>query len=171
MWPFSSAFWSSFICRLLLDLDPYGGNSSDLFPLVDRQVAQNLAPKLAVILRHLVKRGSFLACGRSANVLPVSKGSASLNVWELRPISTMPVLSKVFEKIMAGKLSFLESNSMLFFQFLYHRGLATCDALPTLSHCLYVALNRSWREGLFSYTSQQHLIGLVHAVCCISCDV
>ena len=40
-----------------------------------------------------------------ADVVPVPKGSASSDVGYYRPISTTPVLSKVFEKIVAGKLS------------------------------------------------------------------
>ena len=64
------------------------------------------------------------------------KGSASSNVFDYRPISITPVLSKVFEKIVAGKSShFLERNGMLPpSQFSYRRGLGTWDALLTLSH-------------------------------------
>ena len=65
----------------------------------------------------------------------MSKRSASSDVGEYRPISITPVLSKVFEKIVAVKLSnFLKSNSMLPpSQFSYHKGLGTCDAFPTVS--------------------------------------
>ena len=61
-----------------------------------------------------------------------------------RPISTTPLLSKVFEKIVAGKLSnFLESNSLLpITQFSYRRGLRTCNAWIILSHRTQFALSR-----------------------------
>ena len=51
----SIAFRSSFIRNLLLNLDPYGGNYPDgMCPLLYNQVGQELAPELAVILRHLI---------------------------------------------------------------------------------------------------------------------
>ena len=52
----------------------------------------------------------YKACWRFTVVVPVSvsniRGSASSDVGDYRLISITPVLSKVFEKIVAGKLSF-----------------------------------------------------------------
>ena len=91
------------------------------------------------------------------------KGSASSYFGDYRPISITPFLSKVFEKIVAENLShFLESNSTLSpSQFLYCKGMETCDDFLTLSHSLQVALVRSMDEDLFNWTSQQHFIGLI----------
>ena len=59
----SVVFRPSAIRSLLLDLDPYGGNDPDgILPLFCNQVAWELAPKLAVIFRHLGTGSSFLAC-------------------------------------------------------------------------------------------------------------
>ena len=79
-----------------------------------KQVAREVTHNLAVILRHLVRGGSFPACCRLAHVVSVPKESYSSGVRSYRPISITPVLSKVFEKFMAGKLSnFFEGNSLL----------------------------------------------------------
>ena len=68
----SVAFQSSFNRRLLLELDPYGGNDLDgMFPLFYKQVARELAAKLAIIVRHLVQKGSFPACWRLTDGVPV----------------------------------------------------------------------------------------------------
>ena len=136
---YSVAFRSSSLCSLLLDLDPYGGNDLDsVFLLFCKQVARELGSKLAVIFRHLVKRGSFLVCWRLADDVPVTKESPSSEFGDYRPITVTTLLSKVFEKIVAGKLShFLESNSLLPpSQFWYHRGLVSCYALLTFTGCL-----------------------------------
>ena len=58
----SSVLWSvafrSTVLSLILDLDPYNGNDPDeIFPLAYKQVARELALKLFVIFRHLVKGG------------------------------------------------------------------------------------------------------------------
>ena len=101
-------------------------------------MARKLAPKLTVVYRHLVKGSSFPECSRLADVVPVPKGSPSTDVGDYRPMSITPLLSKVFKKFVAGKLiDFLESYSLhLHFQFLYRRGVATCDALLAFSHHL-----------------------------------
>ena len=115
-----------------------------MFPLLYSQAARKLVPKFAVILRHLVRGGSFPAYWKLAVVGPVTKGSASSGVGDYRPISIAPALSKAYEKIVAGNLShFLVNNCMLNpFQVSYGRGLGTCDALLALSHPLQVVLNR-----------------------------
>ena len=76
-----------------------------MFPLLYKQVAWELASQLAVIFRHMVWGSCFPACWRLADVVPVPKGSSSSDVGDYRPISVTPVLSKVFKKIVAGKLS------------------------------------------------------------------
>ena len=84
------------------------------------------------------------------DVVPVPKGTLSSGVGDYRHISIILVLSKVFEKIIAGKLShYFESNSLLLSsQFLYRRGLGTCDALLTVSHHLQAALDRGMEGRL-----------------------
>ena len=77
----SVAFWSSSIRSLLLDLNLYGGTNPDsMFLLFCKQEARELAPKLAVMFRHLVKRVSFPACSRLADIVLVPKGSPSSEV-------------------------------------------------------------------------------------------
>ena len=135
---------SSFFRSLLLDLNPYGGNDPDvMFQLFYKQVARELAPKSAVIFRHLANGGSFPVYWRLADVVPVPEESFSSDVEDHRLISITPFLKKIFEKFEAGKLShYFESTSLLpHSQFSYRRGLGTCDALLTLSLHLRMALD------------------------------
>ena len=81
---YSVAFQTSLVSRLLLNLNPYGENDPDeLFSLFYKQVAQELAPKLAVIFRHLVKGGNFPAGRMLADVAPVPRKSPSSNIGDL----------------------------------------------------------------------------------------
>ena len=111
----SVAFRSSFVHSRLLDLNPYGGNAPDgIFPLFYKPVAWELASKLALIFRRLVRGASFPVCRRLADVVPVSKKSSSSDVGDQKPIFITSILSKIFEKIAAGKLShILKGNSLL----------------------------------------------------------
>ena len=166
---------SSFVRILLLDLDSYGGNDPDrMFPLIYKQMARRLAPKLCVIFRHMVK-GVFPVCWRLANVVSEPNESSSLDVGNYAPILITPLLSKVFEKIVAGKLSpFLKSNSLLpLSQFLHRRGLANCDALLSMSNHLQVALDRGMEGKLvpldfsaaFDRVSQCGLLYKLRCIC------
>ena len=152
--------------HLLFDLDLYiENNPAGMFPpLFYKQVARELAHKLAVIFRHLVREGSFPVCWRWARCCPSAKGICFLGCWGLQGIYITPFLSKVFEKIVAGKLAhFLESNSMLLpSQFSYRRGLGTCDALRILPHHLEVALDRDM-EGRFFQLDFSVAFGVSHS--------
>ena len=89
-------------------MDSYGGNDPvGMFPLSSKQVARELAPKLTVIFRLLIKGDSCSTCWRLADVISVPKGSASSDVGDYRPVSIMPVPAKELEKIVAEKLSIL----------------------------------------------------------------
>ena len=91
----------------------------------------------------MLRRGSFPSCWRVAYVTPVPKGSNSSLVSDYRPISITPVLSKVYEKLVASRLSrYLESAGILpDSQYGFRKGLGTTDALLHASHVLQSALD------------------------------
>ena len=68
-------------------------------------MVRKLEPKLVVIFSHLVKGCSFQVHWRLADAVPMLKESFSFIVGDNRPISITPLLSNVFEKIVALKLS------------------------------------------------------------------
>ena len=106
-----------------------------IFFLIKR-TADVMASRLSVVFRRLDRLGSFPHCWRQANVTPVPKGSPSSSVANYGPISTTSVLSKVFERLLSGRLGqFMERNGVLpTTQFAYRKGLGTCDALLYVSH-------------------------------------
>ena len=55
---------SSFVCSLLLNLDPCDRNDLyEMFSIFYKKVARELASKLAIFFRYLVKVGSFQPVG------------------------------------------------------------------------------------------------------------
>ena len=69
-----------------------------------KQVALELAPKLAIIFRPLVKESSFTACWSLADVVPVPTGSPSSDIGDYKPLPiTLPSV-KILKKIVAGKV-------------------------------------------------------------------
>ena len=95
-----------------------------------------------MVFRRLLRLGSFPACWRQANVTPIPKGPSSSSVENYRSISITPVLSKVFERLVAVRLGrFMEHCVMLpTTQFAYRKGLGTCDVILCVPHSLQSAL-------------------------------
>ena len=139
------AFHSGEAKKLLLELDPYGGTGPDgIFPLFFVKTANYLVPKISTVLRKLVRIGGFSICWRVGNITPVPKsGSENSCPSDYRPITITPVLSKVFECLLAKHLNNFAEKRNLFpnLQFGFHKGLGTCDALLTITNSVQKALD------------------------------
>ena len=83
-----------FLC-LLLDLDTHGGvDPLGVFPLFLKMVADITAPKLSIIFRLRIRRGSFPECWESANVTAIRMGAHSPGRENYSSISITPIMSK-----------------------------------------------------------------------------
>ena len=96
-----------------------------------QKTASVLAPKLSCLFRRLLRGGEFPLEWRIADVTPIPKGPLSALVCNYRSISITPVLSKVFERLIALRFGpFLERSGVLpSHQYSYRKRLGTCDAL------------------------------------------
>ena len=115
-----------------MELDPNGGvDPSGCFPMFFWKTASVLAPKLSCLFRRLLRCGEFPLEWQIADVTPIPKGSLSALVCNYLLILITPVLSKVFERLIALRFGrFLERSGVLSsHQFSYRKGLGTCDAL------------------------------------------
>ena len=148
----SFAFRSSEIRYLLSNLDEYGGTDPNgLFPLLLKRLSSKLAPKLSVILRKLKRQGSFSNCWRSGNITPIPKGlTSSPSPNDYRPISITPILSKIFERLLAKRLALYLKPYLPETQFGFRKGLGTSDALLLLVHELQSALDQNYESRLVS---------------------
>lgn len=139
------AFRSREVAKLLNALDPYGGTDPlKMFPLFFKETSAVIAKKLSAVFRRLMRSGSFPTCWRVAHITPIPKGTPSPDPSNYRPISITPILSKVFEHLVAARLScFLERSGVLpCNQFAYRKKLGTTDALLTISHKIQLALDQ-----------------------------
>ena len=145
------AFRSREIKQLLLELDAYGGvDPLGFFPLFFRELASVIPAKLSTVFRRLLREGCFPSQWCCANVTPVPKGPVSSLPAGFRPISITPVLSKVFERLLASRLGVFMEKSDIFskHQYAYRKGLGTCDALLDVVGSGQVALDRGSEMAL-----------------------
>lgn len=80
---------------------------------------QKLAPVLTPILTKLInlslKEGQFPDSCKIARVIPIYKGSLKTQTSNYRPISVLPILSKIYESVIYNRLNnFLEKKSFLY---------------------------------------------------------
>ena len=91
-----------------------------------------------------------------------------------RPISITSVLSKVFERLMWVRLGrFMERSGVLSItQFVYRKGLGTCDALLCVSHTLQSALENGQEDRIVqidfsaAFDRVNHL-GILYKLCSV----
>ena len=97
-------------------------------------------PLLSIVLRRLVRVGSFPAFSRKANVTPIPKGPPTSSVANYRPISITSVVSKVLEGLVSVRLERLMERSGVIptTKFAYRKGLGACAF--TFVHVLYTAM-------------------------------
>ena len=91
------------------------------------------AYKFAVLLTPLINEaldeGLFPSCLKHANVIPIFKKGDKTNPNNYRPIALLPVLSKVFEKVLNEQLTAVIDNGFIDDnQFGFRRGFSTEDA-------------------------------------------
>lgn len=112
-------------------------NTEDLWGTsvkVMQSVIHIVAPYLAVVFNNCVDECVFPDLMKYSKVIPLFKSGSKSDPGNFRPISVLPVLSKVFEKIMLNQmLHYFNINKLLHTkQFGFTRGRSTTDAAVTL---------------------------------------
>ena len=72
-------------------------------PFIFRDFAEMLCPAITRLFNRSLSEGYVPMCFKQANIVPIQKRVRPHELSHFRPISLLPVLSKVFEKIVAKK--------------------------------------------------------------------
>lgn len=140
--PYSEASFTNFdtvnqldIARILSTLDAAKSSGPDGIPTpIIKMLAPEISHGLPILFNRMLQEGLLPHQFKFAHVTPVYKRGNPTLPDNYRPISLLPVLSKVLERIVFDQLtSFIESNPDLKVlppeQFAYRRGHSTEDAL------------------------------------------
>ena len=145
------AFLSRDVKKILDSLDSWGGEDPDGFiPLIFKKMSSVLSPKLSRVYRHLFKNSLFSDERKIGNIAPVPKGALSADSNNYRPITILPVMSKVAEKLIFKPLyKYLEANAYLpSSQYAYRKKLGTCDALLDISSLVQENLDKGFETRI-----------------------
>ena len=99
---------------------------------------------LAHIFNHSFETGKFPDKLKFGNIIPIHKGDSKL-IGNYRPISLLPLFSKILERIMHRRLMlFLNKNEILFpHQFGFQRNKTICQAILDIYTKLIDALENN----------------------------
>ena len=103
----------------------------------------SLAEPLTTLINASFSIGYFPKALKLARVTPVHKGGSKDDPSNYRPISSLPYLSKVFERCMTNKLtSFFDTFSIISkSQFGFQKNISTSDALFKLTEIIFKSLD------------------------------
>ena len=137
------------ITDIINDFD--NGKASDIPVKVRKSSAHILSPVLRRHFNSLMNEGTFPDEQKIAKVSPIYKKDDEQLMENYRPISTLPIFSKIFEKIIYERLyNFLISQNILHHnQFGFRKGHST-------SH----ALNYSIEHIVNSLKKKNHVLGI-----------
>ena len=98
---------------------------------VYKKIAYIIAPVLNKLINESVHSGIFPDILKIARVIPLHKSGSKKDVNNYRPISILPVISKIFEKVMSSRIiSFFEKYSLFSQnQFGFRSKRSTTDAI------------------------------------------
>ena len=115
-----------------------------IFTKIFKEAKRELAKPLVELINLSFESGVFPDSLKTASITPVYKAGDPFNVCNYRPISILPLLSKIFEKCMSERLeSYLNKHdSISTNQFRFVRGKSSCDAILSLTEELYSNMNK-----------------------------
>lgn len=119
--------------------------SSDISPRILKIFKSKISPSLCVLFNNCMYAGVFPKSLKKAKVVPLFKSGDKCDIKNYRPISLLPVMSKIFEKLIHSRiLSFLDKHNILYKkQFGFRKKHSTEHALHTAITQIVNALNRN----------------------------
>ena len=108
-----------------------------------KEVSTEIAPALTDLFNISLSSGVFPSEWKRSHITPIQKGGPSDDPSNFRPISVVPVLAKILEKIVSIQLSsYLEQRSLLHpHQGAYRCGRSTEDILLAAVDCIVQSLD------------------------------
>ena len=100
-------------------------------------------PTVSMLFNNSMSEGIFPECFKTAKIIQFFKSGDSNSTVNYRPISMLPFLSKIFEKLMCARLdSYLKSNNILCtHQFGFRKNSNTSDAIIEFLDYFYSSLD------------------------------
>ena len=133
------------IGNILSNLKDSSSGWDELRPTIMKSIKANVAIPLQHICNLSFQTGVFPTELKVANVVPIFKSGDEMVFTNYRPVSVLPVFSKVLERLMYNRLiDYINENNLLFQdQYGFQKGKSTYMALITLVDKITEALSKA----------------------------
>ena len=124
--------------------------SSDIPIIVIKHCAMTIAPTLSSLFNKYIESGEFPNVLKIGRISPIYKKDAKDNIKNYRPISTLPIFRKIFEKVLYSRIyDYVTSKNILSkTQFGFRK-------LHATSHAIHQSVNFIKK----SHSASKHVIG------------
>lgn len=141
-------------------------DAHDLSVSVIKDVREVIIYPLTKIFNECIDSSIFPDALKLAKVIPIHKKGDKNDLNNYRPISLLPVFSKIFEHLLKNQIVDFFTNNALFSkkQFGFRRGKSTCDAILTLTNFI----SECFENGEFCMTT---FFDLTKAFDCVQHDI
>ena len=128
---------------IINSLKSKGAPISEIPAKIYKSISEEISPCLSGLINLSFKIGEFPDCLKTARVVPIFKDGDPSNITNYRPISTLPFISKIYEKIMFKRLnSFFSKYSILnSSQYGFREKMRTEDGLIDFCSYLYDSID------------------------------
>lgn len=102
------------VCDIILGLSPkHSYGFDEISPAILKTIPEEISPPLAAVVNNCIEEGSFPDELKRAKLIPIFKKGSKTDINNYRPVSLLPVLSKVFERLIYKRLyEFLKRNKI-----------------------------------------------------------
>jgi hypothetical protein len=109
-----------------------------------KQIIHGLAPALTILINRSLAEGIFPDALKIAKVIPIYKSGMKDSINNYRPISVLPTISKVFEKVICKRMNnfLLKTDTLDPLQFGFRPKHSTTDAVTLLSKDILLAMEK-----------------------------
>ena len=128
------------------------GKSSDIPIKVIKRTSQSISPLLATYFNRLMQKGIFPDTCKTGRITPIYKKEDAQLLENYRPISTLSVFGKIFEKVIYTRLyNFCVSQNIFYEnQFGFRKGHSTSHAINySVNHIKSELQNKNYVLGIF----------------------
>ena len=103
------------IIKIIRSLDPNKAHGHDEITIrIIKMCASSIAKPVAILFRNCLESECFPKEWKKANIVPVHKKHDKQLIKNYRPVSLLPICSKIFEKVIFNSLfKYLDDNNLL----------------------------------------------------------
>lgn len=133
------------VASVIASLKNKSNRNANLSCMLLKFISPIISPVLEVLINKCFVQGIFPDCLKKAYVVPIPKSGDRTLVTNYRPISILPAISKVFEKLIHCRIcGYLDKLNILFpQQYGFRKGRSTGDALNKYLQYVYSSLDRN----------------------------